>query len=229
MTKEEILISLKEDEKKGRGEILQETEEGVEYFDYEYSWDDHTIFFRDEKYCTKEKLKEMIFVAEESRKYGISEEYIASILTDAYKDCMVDMMTTLRAVAVIHSEEDLKDVFKFANISDNENVDLENVVGLSIFDAQICIVYEGEILRTIHELNETGYYGDEIYMNGIGVTVIHECRHQMLDCNFLLSEEKYPDYLFSEDNVEEFAVEKWNQISEAHYLISDNLDELVHM
>lgn len=122
MTKEKILVALKEDEKEGNGEILRETEEGVEYYDYEWSWNNHTVFFRDEKYCTKEKLKELIFISEKSRKYGITEEYIASILADAYKDCMVDMMTTLRAIAIIHTEDDLKDVFQFTNI-EQTNID----------------------------------------------------------------------------------------------------------
>lgn len=225
MKKEEILSLLKEDEKQNLGEILQITEKGIEYFDYEYSWEDHTLFFRDEKYCTEEELKKLIFVAKESRKYGITEEYIASILTDAYEDCLADMMTTLRAVAVIHSEEDMKDVFKFAGV-EYDFIDLENAIGKSIFDCQICIIHEGKILDTVSDINETKEYGDVIYQDGIGVTVIHECRHQMLDCNFLLSEEKYPTSLNSEDNVEDFARERWDEICNNHELESKYLVEL---
>lgn len=226
MTKEEILFLLKQDEAEGKGEILQITEKGVEYFDYDFSWDDHTIFFRDEKFCTKEELKKMIFIAEESRKYGITEEYIASILVDAYSDCLVDMMTTLRAIAIIHSEEDMKEVFKFVDIAEDEDVCLENVVGLNIFDCQICIVNEGEVLNTLSEINIFKNYGSEIYADGIGVTVIHECRHQMLDCNFLLSEEKYPISLSEEDEVEEFSRKKWDNIWTGHILDNENVEEL---
>lgn len=225
MKKEEILSLLKEDEKQNLGEILQITEKGVEYFDYEHSWEDHTLFFRDEKYCTEEELQKLIFIAEESRKYGITEEYIASILADAYEDCLADMMTTLRAVAVIHSEEDMKDVFKFAGV-EYDFIDLENAIGKSIFDCQICIIHEGKILDTVSDINETKEYGDVIYQDGIGVTVIHECRHQMLDCNFLLSEEKYPTSLNSEDNVEDFARERWDEICNNHELESEYLVEL---
>lgn len=226
MKKEEILSLLKEDEKQNLGEILQITEKGIEYFDYEYSWEDHTLFFRDEKYCTEEELKKLIFVAEESRKYGITEEYVASILTEAYEDCLADMMTTLRAIAVIHSEEDMKDVFKFVGIEESK-VDLKNnVIGLNIFDCQICIIHEGKILDTISDINETKEYGDVIYQDGIGVTVIHECRHQMLDCNFLLSEEKYPTSLSSENNVENFARKRWDEICNNYELESKYLVEL---
>lgn len=94
-----------------------------------------------------------------------------------------------------------------------------------VVQAQICIINEGEILKTVSEINE-GEYGDDIYLDGIGITVIHECRHQMLDCNFLLSEEDYPVELASEEEVERFSCNKWNEIWKSHHLRNENLKEL---
>lgn len=225
MKKEEILKQLKEDILDEKGEILNITEKGIDYFDYGFSWDDHTIFFRYDDFCTKEELKKIIFISDKSRKYGITEEYIASILVDAYSECFIEMMTTLRAIAIIHDIEEMEKVFEFANIANDDGVDLENCVGLTVFDSQICVVNEGEILRMNSELND-GYSGIEIYESGIGVTLIHECRHQMLDCNFLLSEKDFPISENSEDAVEEFARFKWDMIYDNHRLNSEFLYEL---
>lgn len=228
MNKEEILKELRADEAAGYGEIIVETEKGVQYFNYESSWGHHNLFFRDEHFCTKEELLNLIFVSENSRKYGVNESYVANILIDAFKDCLADMMTTLRCVAVVHGQEDLEAVFEFCHIEMDNDIDLSENVGYMVYDAQICIVNEKEILNVLSDLNplDNGEYGIRDYEDGIGVTLIHECRHQMLDCNIFISKEKYPGHLSSEDAVEDFARNRWDEIRSSHRLVSGNLEEL---
>lgn len=48
------------------------------------------------------------------------------------------------------------------------------------------------------------------FMDGVGVTLIHETRHQMIDCNFLLPEDEYTSHVATEEQVEEFARQKWD-------------------
>ena len=211
---ESIKAELKDNEESDLGEIVNETDTTVEWYDYEFSYDDHTVIFRDGNICTKDLLLSLSHFTDKAKTICgeyVTPEIMCSILADAYGDILPDMMATLRGVVIIKDAEDLEEAFRLAGISSSGSEIDEHLVGITIFDSQLCLVIAEPIMKKSKEIVDSmgGYIKDE-FMDGVGVTLIHETRHQMIDCNFLLPEDEYPSHVATEEQVEEFARQKWD-------------------
>lgn len=209
-----IKTELKNEEDENFGEILKETDTTVEWYDYDFSYDDHTIVFRDGSICTKDLLLSLCHITDKAKDIcgeRITPKVMRDILEKAYHDILPDMMATLRGVVIIKNAEDQEEAFKLVGISPSAHVD--DHIGISIFDSQLCLIMVEPIMESSEEIVDSmgGRIMDE-FMDGVGVTLIHETRHQMIDCNFLLSEDEYPSYLATEEQVEQFARQKWDSI-----------------
>lgn len=211
---ESIKAELKDNEESDLGEIVNETDTTVEWYDYEFSYDDHTVIFHDGNICTKDLLLSLCHITDKAKTICgeyVTPEIMCSILADAYSDILPDMMVTLRGVVIIKDAEDLEEASRLAGISPSDSEIDEHLVGITIFDSQLCLVITEPIMKKSKEIVDSmgGCVKDE-FMDGVGVTLIHETRHQMIDCNFLLPEDEYPSHVATEEQVEEFARQKWD-------------------
>lgn len=217
---EDIRQSLTDDQKDGNGEILYEDDSGIAYYDYETSGGDDYLYFKKPEICTKEKLQSLIFVGHNVNK-KITPELIANILCDAYGESLPDMMIVLRGIVIVNDDDDISEYSKHSGIEEIEIQDemyiTEDYCGRSWFRKQTTFIYEQAIIDTAKECVDEFTTFDEEYLRGIGSTVIHECRHIMLDCNPFLDEKQYPVNLSSEDAVEDFCRDCWDKIGNKYY------------
>jgi len=236
MEKEEILEKLREDEKEGNGELLSEDGEEAKYYSYDTCGEcNEFMVFRYGRFCTRDKLEQLIYVSDAAAKHDITPALLADILADAYKDMLPDMMCVIRRIVVVHDEKDFPDMLhaiypKAEEYEIQEMLDYElddfvgDFVGKTWFMHQTAFIFEGTIHKiALEEGDEIITHGDN-YLCGIATTAIHEVRHLMLDCNFILPEDKYPVELSSEENVEEFCRSRWDML-ENNYKRSLKLPE----
>lgn len=208
MGRDEIRKGLETLQAYGDGEILYETTEGIAWYDYVWSDGDNAMFFRFPEHCTEEMLQKLVFVGDEAGKKGVTKNLIARILSDAYAEMLPDMMAVLRAVLIVSGDADPVQYAKREGIDPEEILeDLgypEGVCGRMWRRRQTAVVYADAIEDHVEDRQE--------FLRGIGATLIHECRHVMLDCNPLLDDERYPDSIKTEPAVEAFCRERWDVI-----------------
>ena len=183
---ESIKAELKDNEESDLGEIVNETDTTVEWYDYEFSYDDHTVIFRDGNICTKDLLLSLCHITDKAKTICgeyVTPEIMCSILADAYGDILPDMMATLRGVVIIKDAEDLEEAFRLAGISSSGSEIDEHLVGITIFDSQLCLVIAEPIMKKSKEI---------------------------VDRNSPLPEDEYPSHVATEEQVEEFARQKWD-------------------
>lgn len=202
---EEIKEMLKEDQEAGFGEILEENENSVSYYNYELAIG-ATMTFRGDAICTREELMNLIITKDDVW----TKEKVADVIIAAYGDTLADAMCVVRAIILIDNNKDLDDACRNLFPDDNweesfssEDID-ENMVGQNIYDYQTPIIHLGNIRKNSDD--------EEMYMDGVGCTIIHELRHCMLDCNPILSEEEYAVELGKEENVEDFCRRQWDRV-----------------
>lgn len=222
MTREEIKQELLEDQNKGLGEILEETNEGFLYYDYDSGIE---TFYRDEQYCTIDWLKSRIYIGQSIQNKGLTADFVANMIKQAYGDEFVNAITTLNGIVIFSNEEELIEAIRFVaddefeEIMDYDEMPIEkfdNVLGKLWYRMRTPMVYERECFAAAKRLTkEISYFNDsytlnEEYSSCLIETIIHELRHCMLENHLFLNEQEYPVYLNSEDKVESFCNEKYN-------------------
>lgn len=217
MKKEELINSINEDANEENGEIIEQNENGILYLDL---YDGLEVFYRFEEFCTVENLSSLIFLGKETGKYGINATDCAKMLEKAFGDEFKDMMTTLKGIVIFSSEEDfvngikklLADDFRETDFEDFSYEDVEDVIGRMWYWKQIAFVNEKLIRENAEELADEIFDFNDEYSWGIYQTLIHECRHVMLETNFFLDEEKYPPEENKEEMVEEYCRYKYDML-----------------
>lgn len=222
MTKEELRKTLFEDQEEGLGEIIEETDEGFLYYDYNSGVE---TFYRDEKYCTIDWLKSRIYIGSSILSKGLTQEFVANMIKKAYGDEFVNAITTLNGIVIFSNEEELIDAIKFVAEDEFDEVmdydempieNFENVLGklwyrmrTPMICENTCVDISKQLAREI-SCDEDIYTLNEEYSNCLITTIIHELRHCMLETNLFLDEKQYPVYLNAEDEVESFCVSKYD-------------------
>jgi hypothetical protein len=235
MTKNEIMQGLHEDQKEKNGEILSVNEKEAYYFSYDdYSFPEYCRFTFSEAINDK-FIKSLIIIGNEAKKSGITEEFCLMVLKSAYKDDLADAVCTLKYIPIFYGKRDFTSVMKtvakrewesaYSNYSKCEVYPTATSVYEEMIEEfdypedgewigkkwhQLCasFVNAGSIYKEAKSFADKFASIEEEYKIGIASTLIHEVRHEMLDCNFLLPEDKYPTNLASEEEVEDFCREK---------------------
>lgn len=221
MEKDKIIASLKEDEEEKKGKVLEIKEDGISYYDY----DNDEIFFRFPEFCTKENLEKIIYLGKKSKKRGLTASHLSEAISTGFESMNVplsDAMCVLRGIIVFSNYTDLKKGLK--KICPDEDIDLildivdyddmiENgTIAKHLYSWQVALINEKAIADfCASDCDEILGY-DEEYCSGIIITAIHECRHDMMDCNIFLPEEEYPLELASEEKVEKFARDAYDSL-----------------
>ena len=221
MKREDIIRDIEVDVIHELGYILEQNKDGILYYDYENGTE---TFYRYEESCTIDWLKSRIFIGESIKNKGLTIDFVANMLYETFKDCFADAICTLNSILIFSNEEELNKSLMFAAPNEYEEVieheehimeHFEDVCGKMWFRMQTLMICESTIRNTsfdianqfVNEKYDKDYYNEvlnEEYSRGIISTIIHECRHCMLDTNLFLSMEDFPICLASEDNVEKF-------------------------
>ena len=233
MNKKDILSCLREDEKEQNGEILEVKKDGVLYYDYGYG---NEVFFISTKYCTRNFVASKIFVGEKSNSMGVDIELLTNVLCHAFKDFFPDAFSTFRGCVVFGNKKEFEKGIKtilpnedFSELMEEfEYEDMDNCVGKLWYRKQIIFVNE-KLIRKLAKENKDDYLYDfvEEYSRGILMTIIHEMRHCMFT-NCFLPEDSYPEYLESEEEVENFCINAYESLPYSLKLINvpkDSLDK----
>ena len=238
MNKDEIILNIKEDVENELGEILEENEIGISYYDYDNGVESFYCF---PEYCSLDRLKSKIFIGKSISEKGLTNEFVANMLQEVFKKDFVDAFCTLNSILIFSNEEELNAALEFAAPDEIEEVlsydehtidsfEKHNVCGKMWYRKQSPMIYEKSILNVAidiankyaNEKEDKEYYNqilNEEYSCGIIQTIIHECRHCMLETNLFLSEEKYPTYLNSENEVEEFCCSAYEMLSAKYKML----------
>lgn len=222
MTREEIKQELLEDQNNGLGEIIEENEEGFLYYDYGSGIE---TFYRDEIHCTLDWLKSRIYIGSSIQSKGLTQEFVANMIKNAYGDEFINAITTLNGIVIFANEKELLDAIKFIaedefeEIMDYDEMPIEkfdNVLGKLWYRLRTPMIYESACVDISKKLtkevsyNEDNYTLNEEYSKCLIATIIHELRHCMLETHLFLNEKEYPIYLNAEDEVETFCNEKYD-------------------
>ena len=85
MTKKFIKAQINEDIKAGLGEILNETNEDITYYDYENGTE---VTYRFASYCTLDWLKSRFIIGETAKQRGLTADFLAKCILKAFKTHM---------------------------------------------------------------------------------------------------------------------------------------------
>lgn len=220
MKKQEILKSIKEDE---YCEILNENE------DYIYVWDSHSdkeIKVNFIENLTLNMFKEKFYISPYiPKEYKFNKNKLIKKVFE-----LIDKNTfiTLNKIYFVYDIKDLDSLYEYTNdeyayelitVEDEilEEFD-EKILGKIWNEKNICLINMKSIIQeSLKEYEKNKDLG--IYFNiydmlnwAIWTTLIHECRHLLLDTNIFLPEKEYPDYLSSEDKVEEYCLDYYEKI-----------------
>lgn len=213
MTRDEIIKALKKDEVDENGEIVEITEKGVLYYDYENC----ETFYRFPESCTRKEITPLFFICGEANKRGLTPDFLFDMLQEVFKEDFADAMCTLNGIIVA----DMKNFLHLlCQVDTHEGSDmnefygwesLDNCVGRTLNAHKIAVVNHQEIAEQAKLLADEIFTEDEEYATGIIQTVIHEVRHLMIDTNPFLSIDTKEE---SEESVEEFCRIKYDDLPE---------------
>lgn len=217
MTKQDLMIvkNLEKDEKGGDGEIVQKTDDFIKYLDYR---NDSQITFHFDKSITRDHIKSL-FLYEESDDLDI--DMLTDAIMQAYAEDLPNALRVTRKIIIMTKENGnrlFKKFFEDGDIDEPEwdifysyEDDIEPYLGKSLFQYQTACINLSALRSVAKELEDELSTYDKEFEIGLISTVIHELRHIMMDCNFLLDEEKYPTNLASEESVEDFCRAKMDE------------------
>lgn len=162
----------------------------------------------------KEILKDKIYCNKKFMyKYNLSEEKIADVLISMMPE---EAFYPLNKIIFLYQVSDFKKVAKFiygtyveALYGDDFDIDAfySGEIGKLCF-WQNCVFVN---LRNLEKFarktsSKDSFFDMKYYLeNELWITLFHEMRHLMLNCNPYLDEEEYPAILETEENVERFA------------------------
>lgn len=208
MNKETTIKELTEDEKEENGEILEQTDEYVLYFDKNTGIETQ---YRFNEACTDDYVKSRIFVGENAIKKGFTPDYILSVLKAAFGDYYYDAVCIMSGIIVPSNKEEFDEFLKKASrTSDNMSEwyyyeEESEYCGKMFYAHQIAYINEALHEKLAEELGDEIISAEREYETGIIVSLIHEVRHLMLECNQFISEDDIPLSENGENAVEEFA------------------------
>jgi len=220
MKKVDVLAVLNKDMLDGNGEIIEETENYIRYF--EYSTDMETKY-RFEERISDEIVKQLIHVGDSASKYGLTKDHIIAVLKKVFGDDYPDAVCTLSGIIIPSNENEFYEMLDKSNgVSDDmrEWYDWENeeeFVGHMFSAHQIALVNECKIASTTKEMCGVGHLYNDEYQIGIMTTLIHEMRHLMLETNVFLPEDEFPESEKEEDSVEEFCRLKYETLGNLRF------------
>lgn len=206
-------------------------------------WDDgdaKIIPFHFLEHMNSESLSDRIHISKDiPQKYQVDKSLLADYLWNV---CDRNAFITLDQIVVIWSEPEDPETFDPPEFVDSESKRLYKEIGdeyaLEIgsdllgqlwFERNIVVVNMGEIVRASEDIAKENsdlyspYFSlENQVLVGFLTTVIHELRHLQLDGNILLSEDDYPLYLGSEEEVEAYCREAF----EGHSYSADLMPNL---
>lgn len=220
MEREPLLAALTEDAKEGNGEIINQDNDSVVYLDYE---DDVEFSFRYAESCTDNYVKALIHIGKSAKDEGLAEDFILKVLHKAFGSSLPDAVCTLSGIIIPSDEDEFFQMMEECNRSGDAMVEFydygeyENLVGMCFYSHQIVFVNEPMIRQISEECGDKIISAEEEYQTGILMTLIHEMRHQMLDCNHFLPENDYPISEQAEDKVEQFGRDTYESLGDLRY------------
>lgn len=227
MKKEEVIKELTEDEKNGNGEIIDKTDDYIQYLDYQT---DAETQYRYEESCNDEYVRGLIHIGKKARDRGLEEDYIIDVLKKGFGDWYYDAICTLSGIIIPSDETEFKEMID-ESIRTNDNADEyydygeeSDVVGKMYFLHQMVFINEEKIESMSKELADEIFTEDEEYQTGIVMTILHEMRHLMLETHMFISEDQIPLSENAEDAVEEFAVKAYESLGSLKYWKEQNYE-----
>lgn len=195
-------------------EILEKTDTTILVYD---KIDGRDICYTGDESINEEWLAERIILPENvAKELNISKEYISSILIENLDK---DYFNTLRAITIFEQESDFKTLADLLDVEEddlsfNKQRFMNDCVGISIWADHVVIVNYSH-LKKLSQEDPFNFDEDDIKVEierGFWITLLHELRHNLLDGNPYLSEEKYPSCESNEDAVEQWAIRKYEKI-----------------
>ena len=193
--------------------------------DHIHVWDNQdakSISFRFLEEMTSKSLAERVHISRDIPvRYQISTQALSDYL---WATCDKNAFITLEDIVVIWSEPDDHETFEPSEFVDYELTRLvqkygddyayelgTNLLGQMWFERNSVVINMGEIVRTAlavaqenSDLPDPYFSFEQQVLVCFLTTVLHELRHLQLDTNILLSEDDYPLSLSSEDAVEAY-------------------------
>lgn len=220
MEKELLLTALAEDAEEGNGEIVCQDKDSVTYFDYD---DDIEFTFRYAESCTDEYVKSLIYLGQSVKDKGLTEDFTLDVLKKAFGSSLPDAVCTLSGIIIPSDEDEFFQMMDECNRAGDELMEFydydsyDDKIGMMFYQHQIVFVNEPIINRCSDDLGDEIFSADDEYQTGILMTLIHEVRHQMLDCNHFLPEDEYPVSEQAEERVEEFGRDVYETLGSLQY------------
>lgn len=218
MKKRKILNELEEDIELDNGEIINETDKNITYYDYK---SENTITFQFEEACTDKYVKSLIHIGESAKNRGLTPNFIINVLKKAFGDLYYDAICTLSGIIIPSNEKEFNEMlqasFRTSDIATEwyDYFEENNIVGKMYYTHQIVFINEAAISDLSKELSDDGISSEtDEYETGMIMTLLHEMRHLMLDTNILLSEEIIPLTENSEEAVENFSRQQYEKLGE---------------
>lgn len=217
MKKDITIKELQDDEENGNGEVLDITDEYVCYFDYD---SDTEIFYRFDEACTDEYIKSRIFVSEDVQKKGFTPDYIIKVLKKAFGDWYFDTVCVMSGIVIASNEADfdkfIQNAMQTSDIAREwyEYADEEKYCGKLFAPHQIAYINERKHVELAKELADEMHSAEYEYEIGIIITLIHEMRHMLLECHHFISEDDIPLTEATEEAVEDFARDAYENLGE---------------
>lgn len=170
-------------------------------------------------------LSERIFVSKDiPDQFQVDKAALAEYL---WASCDRNAFITLEELVIIWSEPDDPDTFEPADFVDAETERLseeygdeyayeigKDYLGQLWFERNIVVINMGEVVRTAQEVAEANQnIGDPYFslenqvLTCFLTTAMHELRHLQMETNIFLPEETYPSLLASEENVESYCLD----------------------
>ena len=170
------------------------------------------IKFRFEEKFSEDILKSLIYISPK-----LTEFIDINIITSYIFSLDKNLFTTLEHLCFMWDEEDYDWLFDETGDEYAKFIMDDEVVGRMWNERNICIIDVKNIFKTTYKMmseDEDSFLGRQYFFedinNGIMMTAIHELRHLMLDTNIILPEDIYPLELSSEDAVEGFCRDAWD-------------------
>lgn len=207
MNKDGLLAELQEETEKGNVEIIDSKSDIVEILDFT---DGRTVRFRINEISEKEIASMINFGPSIANQVNCNDE--AYRIAKTLIHLPAEFFDTLRYILLPETDEDVQQMCQKLDLNYDDfpssiHFDDCNALGCLWYNESSVIVNIPVIRKICFEMWDgfPEYYATKEIKHCFWETLLHELRHQMLDCNPFLSEDKYPLSLSSEENVENYA------------------------
>lgn len=222
MRKEDVLKECRQDQNADFGEIIEETDNDVVYYDYTYAVELHLRFA---ECISDDYVKSIIHIGDGAKQRGLTSDYLISVMKKAFGRDYEDYLCTLSGIIIpsneaefytmleqtIRTSDDVKEWYEYEG-------DCNDVVGKMLFAHQIVFINENLIYNLSKDIcakyNEDDYALQKEYEIGVLTTFLHEMRHLLMETHLFLSEEEFPDSERTEENVEAYAIAAYESLGE---------------